>query len=358
MSTKSGQVITVINDEPFKYIVQGVKNEGIDNQTGRRPLIYEFSCQNDGDNPSAHNFIVKVSSRMATFGLHKTPSPSTHQTAITFGLLSKQRAPEMSEFLLTTDSWASLMTESKMTGTKLKKAIQRLFYTVNMEWPEYGIGVPDLVDNFAADKETLGHWINALAKAGSLRELQFMNFWDPNGQVSMQTYALDQSPETLEHIKKELGDVEAGNSPDEASGPIRVFLSYSTKSKRLAGRVKAEIESYGMVAFLAHESIKPTEEWTSRILDELEQCDVFVPLLTEPFHHSKWTDQEAGMAMAFRKLICPMKIADDPYGFLGRFQAQLLNPDDVAPAVEKLIHVISNRDDLGRRLPTREIQEE
>jgi len=44
--------------------------------------------------------------------------------------------------------------------------------------------------------------------------------------------------------------------------------------------------------------------------------------LTESFAASDWTDQEIGIAVALRKIIVPMKLTLDPYGVIGRYQAQ------------------------------------
>ena len=46
-----------------------------------------------------------------------------------------------------------------------------------------------------------------------------------------------------------------------------------------------------------------------------------VVLLREGFHNSKWTDQEIGYAMGRQLLIIAVRLGEDPYGFIGRFQA-------------------------------------
>lgn len=103
--------------------------------------------------------------------------------------------------------------------------------------------------------------------------------------------------------------------------PIRVFLSYSSKDKEFAGQLKAELEERGLEAFLAHEDIEPTKEWEGVILENLKECDVFIPLLSENFKESEWTDQETGVAVSEGKVIIPLKIDADPYGFIGKIQA-------------------------------------
>lgn len=127
---------------------------------------------------------------------------------------------------------------------------------------------------------------------------------------------------------------------------MKVFLSYSTKDKKLAHAIKEELEYYGIDAFLAHDDIKPTEEWQDRILEELSYSQVFIPLLTEEFFQSLWTDQETGIAIAKEQLVIPLKITRDPHGFIGRYQALKLR-SDVKKTCSEIVHLISEKPSLG-----------
>ncbi|MCJ7458380.1 MAG: toll/interleukin-1 receptor domain-containing protein [candidate division Zixibacteria bacterium] len=102
---------------------------------------------------------------------------------------------------------------------------------------------------------------------------------------------------------------------------LRVFVSYSTRDKKIAGAIKQCLEQYGMDVFLAHEDITPSAKWQEEIIRELRQSDVFLPLLTKNFQGSEWTDQETGIAFGDEKFIIPLKVDIDPYGFISRFQA-------------------------------------
>ena len=104
-------------------------------------------------------------------------------------------------------------------------------------------------------------------------------------------------------------------------GPgYRVFLSHDSKVKTKAARLKCDLESYGISAFLAHTDIHPTEEWQEVIKEALRTMDAFVALLTEEFHNSNWTDQEVGYALCREVPIIPVRLGIDPYGFIGKFQ--------------------------------------
>jgi hypothetical protein len=103
---------------------------------------------------------------------------------------------------------------------------------------------------------------------------------------------------------------------------VKVFLSYHHKDRRIAGRLKESLGVLGINVFLAHDDLEPSTEWQGQILRELRQCDVFMPLLTRAFRSSLWTDQETGIAFGSKKLILPLKLTADPYGFIGKLQAQ------------------------------------
>ncbi|MCK5743926.1 MAG: toll/interleukin-1 receptor domain-containing protein [Caldisericia bacterium] len=107
--------------------------------------------------------------------------------------------------------------------------------------------------------------------------------------------------------------------PNPAS--IRIFISHTTKHKNIAMDLKNELlNRFGILSFVAHHDIEPTEEWSEEILNALSSFDVFIALLTEEFNQSKWTDQEIGFAVARNKLIIPINIDITPYGFISKYQ--------------------------------------
>ena len=128
---------------------------------------------------------------------------------------------------------------------------------------------------------------------------------------------------------------------------MKAFLSYSNLDKYLAAQIKHELEDYGLEIFMAHEDIEPLAEWVDTIRAELEACDVFIPILTENFDKSDWTDQETGIAIACNTLIIPLKVTADPHGFIARFQALKMDIKKIAPSCYKLAKVIASKPVLG-----------
>ena len=99
-----------------------------------------------------------------------------------------------------------------------------------------------------------------------------------------------------------------------------IFLSHKVEVKEEVQALKEGLEFYGIEAFVAHSDIEPGTDWQDEILGALEDMDAFVPILTEGFRDSPWTDQEVGYAIAAEVPIIPLRVDMDPYGFIGKYQ--------------------------------------
>jgi len=121
---------------------------------------------------------------------------------------------------------------------------------------------------------------------------------------------------------------------------VRIFLSYSSTDREIAGELKENLEDFKMEVFLAHEDIEPTARWQREIFNNLENCDVFLPILTKNYPDSDWTDQEAGIAYAPDKLIIPLKVEINPYGFLNKYQALKFRVKRIRQICETIIQTI------------------
>ncbi len=102
---------------------------------------------------------------------------------------------------------------------------------------------------------------------------------------------------------------------------FRVFVSHLSAHRQLAAKLQEALQPYGISAFVAHNDIEPTLEWLSQIEAALATADSLVALLHPQFHESKWTDQEIGFAMGRGLPVFAVHFGQDPYGFVGRFQA-------------------------------------
>jgi hypothetical protein len=77
-------------------------------------------------------------------------------------------------------------------------------------------------------------------------------------------------------------------------------------------------------AFLAHDDIEPSEEWDEEIIRELNECAVFIVVLSEESKRSQYVNQEIGFALARQVLILPLKYPLNPWCFLSSIQAMEL----------------------------------
>ena len=107
---------------------------------------------------------------------------------------------------------------------------------------------------------------------------------------------------------------------------VRAFISYSHLDRELGREAKDVLGEVGIQAFLAHDDLETSEQWMSRILTELNLCDLFVPLLSKNFFKSEWAPQEAGFIISRPEaVIAPLSIdGTNPFGFLSQFQSGLI----------------------------------
>jgi hypothetical protein len=123
----------------------------------------------------------------------------------------------------------------------------------------------------------------------------------------------------------------------KSKGKLKIFLSYSTKDRGYVGKFKKMFEEkYGIQSFLAHEDMSVSDQWKQRIVKELNDADVYVPVLTGHFRNSDWTGQEAGIAIGRGILIASLWVTEKPYGFLADHHAgktKLNKADEACAAV-------------------------
>jgi len=132
---------------------------------------------------------------------------------------------------------------------------------------------------------------------------------------------------------------------------VRIFLSYQTKKNmQLAGDIKKGLEYWGVDVFLAHEDIRPSRQWRKEIIENIRNCDVFMPLLTKHFRKSEWTDQESGMAVIESKIVIPLSVDATPHGFLADYQAHKLNLEELTRSCERILSALKSNSALEKRI--------
>lgn len=104
-------------------------------------------------------------------------------------------------------------------------------------------------------------------------------------------------------------------------GMFRVFISHLAAERAYAADLQKALQRYGITSFVAHNDIVPTLEWQVQIETALATTDSLVALLHPNFQLSAWTDQEIGFAMGRGLRVFTVRLGQDPYGFMGPFQA-------------------------------------
>jgi len=76
------------------------------------------------------------------------------------------------------------------------------------------------------------------------------------------------------------------------------FISYASTEKRVAGRIKEHLDQFRFNCFLAHEDIPPQTKSPAEIVNALETCDLFLPVLTKDFTTSFFASKKLDSPIA------------------------------------------------------------
>jgi TIR domain len=134
------------------------------------------------------------------------------------------------------------------------------------------------------------------------------------------------------------------------NGMFRLFVTHLAVHRAFAADLQAELVRLGISCFVAHNDIEPTLEWQAEIETALATCDALVALLHKGFHASKWADQEIGFAMGRGVPAFAVKFDEDPYGFIGRFQAFNGNDKTADEIAQELFDAMRKKKETGRKM--------
>jgi len=129
---------------------------------------------------------------------------------------------------------------------------------------------------------------------------------------------------------------------------MQTFISYASDIKRTAGKIKEYLDKYGFNCFLAHEDIPPQTVWPAEILNALEQCDLFLPLLTPGFIESFYCQQETGFAYCREVEILPVYISKAPMGMIANIQAVRFNRKKFESSCWRIVKHVAKKESLSR----------
>lgn len=145
--------------------------------------------------------------------------------------------------------------------------------------------------------------------------------------ISLREEAFNNYPGLEDFLYEDLPAIEENHDKASKKKLIKVFISYSNEDKLVGVGIKKTLTNHGIESFLAHNDIEVSEAWRDRILEELHEADVFIPILSDNFIKSAWCSQEAGIACYRKILIIPISLDTTiPYGFMNHFQGEKIKP--------------------------------
>lgn len=186
--------------------------------------------------------------------------------------------------------------------------------------------------------------------------LSWTNDWQGSDKYSYVIHMVqDGSDEALIDLGLHVGfqfDVRAPGMepPFWQKGLFRVFLTHLSVHRGLAAELQEALTDFGISCFVAHNDIEPTSEWQNEIQAALATCDALIALLHQNFHSSWWTDQEIGFAMGRGVPVFSVRFDQDPYGFIGRFQAFDGNGKSAKALAEELFNSYRKNKQTQRRM--------
>lgn len=107
--------------------------------------------------------------------------------------------------------------------------------------------------------------------------------------------------DSLKSVKKQL--LEESSKNDSF-----VFISYSSKERELAEEVKNILEKNSIRWWMAPHSIPPGSDYGYEIPNAIDECKVFLLILSVASQKSKWVPKEVKMAIDSGKIIVPFHI--------------------------------------------------
>lgn len=175
-------------------------------------------------------------------------------------------------------------------------------------------------------------------------ELPTANQWNGTKAAYVMEMAKHASDSVLTELAQHVGYIVEAEPKAGIDPPFwrprmfRLFISHLSTERKRAALLQEALLPFGISAFVAHNDIEPTLEWQSQIEAALATADSLVALLHPTFHESKWTDQEIGFAMGRGLPIFAVRLGQDPYGFIGRFQAFTGKGKSAAGLAEELFN--------------------
>jgi TolB-like protein/Tfp pilus assembly protein PilF len=123
-----------------------------------------------------------------------------------------------------------------------------------------------------------------------------------------------------------------------------VFVSHSSKDKASADAICQRLESEGIICWIAPRDVDAGTDWTERIIQAIDSCQVFVLVFSENANHSDHVRREVAKACTSGLAVIPVRIANTvPNSSLAYFLGTVHWLDAVIPPLDKHLSVLTER---------------
>ena len=100
----------------------------------------------------------------------------------------------------------------------------------------------------------------------------------------------------------------------------KVFISHSTRDRKLVIALANTLSKFGIKVFVAEWYLTPGQKLDRKVFANLDNADCVVVLLTRNGIRSNWVQQEIGYALKISKPLIPLVEKGMPPGDLGALQ--------------------------------------
>lgn len=119
-----------------------------------------------------------------------------------------------------------------------------------------------------------------------------------------------------------------------------VFISYSTRNRGFVDRITSILEHMGVKYWKAPEMIPAGSSYAKEIPQAIQNCAVFLLVLSETSQKSIWVEKEIDSAICNRKVIIPFQIEEmelnDTFRFYLNNVQMISYPDNKDGAIQEL----------------------
>ncbi len=127
----------------------------------------------------------------------------------------------------------------------------------------------------------------------------------------------------------------------DLDGTFSVFVSHSEKDGQYLEAIRGALRGSGVRPYIAEENATPGARLSGKIRSKIEECDVFLLVLTENSASSSFVNREIGYAIGLEKFVlpvviggrCPQNLCSD----IEYIRLDLTNPGPSVRAIRSLI---------------------